>query len=97
MRLKVYSVFDDKAGAFARPFFLQNDALAIRSFSDAIADKSTGLSIHASDYKLYNLGEFDDVSGELIRVKLPVFLCNAVDFMPPIDPAKEVEDEKNTK
>ena len=98
MKLKIYSVFDDKAGAFDRPFFLQNDPMAIRSFSDAVADKTTGLSVHASDYKLYCLGEFDDVSGKLTSLREPLFLCNAIDFIPPVVSEKllEVENEKNS-
>ena len=32
MRLNVYSVYDVAAGAYARPFFLQSDAAAIRVF-----------------------------------------------------------------
>lgn len=79
--MQVYSILDLKAGAFCTPFFLTNDNLARRAFGDAVLDSSTGVNKHPEDYNLYRIGEFDDNSGELIKIKCPEFLAKAVDFI----------------
>lgn len=92
MKLVVCSVFDDKAKAYLQPFFVANENIARRSFGDAVADPSTGISKHVSDYKLYQVGIFDDNSGMFdAKFDKPVFLANAIDFVP----VKGVSDEKN--
>lgn len=80
MVMNVYSVFDSVAGVFSRPYFLNNDNLAVRAFGDAVADKSTGLYVHVDDYKLYKIGVFDDISGQLVACDTPQFISNASDF-----------------
>lgn len=77
MILRAYSVLDLKAQAYAAPFFLHKDALAIRSFSDAVADPQHPMSRHAEDYQLYYIGEFDDAAGAFSPVA-PVFLMNGL-------------------
>lgn len=86
MIVKLYSVFDIKAQAYASPFFCAQDGLAIRMFSDAIADPKTNLNRHSEDYKLYCVGEFDDVAGEVFGYKVAKFLVNASDFVPVVSP-----------
>lgn len=78
MILRAYSVRDLKASAFATPFFLSTDAVAIRTFSDAIADKSHPMAAHPEDYQLFYLGEFEDQSGAFERAQSPVFLCDGL-------------------
>ena len=65
MKLGVYSVFDDKAVCYARPFFATNNAVACRSFASAVTSKTpdNALSANPGDYKLFRLGEFDDSCG----------------------------------
>lgn len=87
MLLIVCSVFDIKASAYLQPFFVQNENVARRSFGDAVMNPETGISKHASDYKLYRIATFDDVSGEIVSNK-PEFLANATDF---IEVKKEVK------
>ncbi|QCQ84806.1 nonstructural protein [Blackfly microvirus SF02] len=63
MRLIICSVFDSKVGAFSPPFFVKTRGEAIRSFTDACKDSSLPFTKHPADYRLFFLGEFDDVSG----------------------------------
>lgn len=81
MKQDVFSVFDDKASAFGTPIFVANRGIAVRSFSDAVQESGNAFAKHASDYKLYKLGEFDNVSGELIKLTTPEFVCHASDFV----------------
>ncbi|UDN67868.1 nonstructural protein [robinz microvirus RP_160] len=76
MIYRCYSVKDLKAAAFAPPFFLGRDEVAVRTFRDALEDKSHPMSAHPEDYELFYLGEFDDERGSLTGASAPVFLCN---------------------
>lgn len=91
MKLMGFSIFDDKAKVYSPAFFVPNVNLALRAFGDAVLDKSTGISRHASDYHLYKMCEFDDNSG-LFSGSKPEFVANAVDFVPP---TSEVLNEKD--
>ncbi len=63
MMLLMYTVFDVKSASYGRPFFLQNDAMAIRSFSDIANDQGTMIYRHAEDFSLLCVGTFDDAVG----------------------------------
>jgi hypothetical protein len=58
----IVSIKDRAADAFARPFFVQTDNVAIRSFMDEVnrKDADNNLYNHPDDYDLYGLGVFDD-------------------------------------
>lgn len=66
MIFKVYSVLDSKAGAFAPPFFLVNDELALRSIAGARLDPNSMMSRFPGDFKVFCIGEFDDELGTLV-------------------------------
>jgi len=61
--LKVFSVYDSKAEAYLQPFFCVNRAVGIRNFSAAAGDPSSGFCRHAADYTLFEIGDFNPVSG----------------------------------
>lgn len=65
MQLNAYSVFDNKAIAFIPPFFMVNDAVAIRNFADAVNDPTHAFHKNPDDYVLYRIGSFDDSVGVL--------------------------------
>jgi hypothetical protein len=65
MRLNVYSIFDVAAGAYARPFFLQSDAAAMRLFGDEAVGADNPISAHPEDYSLFRIGTFDDQKGRI--------------------------------
>lgn len=63
---KVCAVFDSAVQTFGQPFFVPAVGAATRSFSDEVNRKAAdnALAAHPEDYTLYELGEFDDVTGE---------------------------------
>lgn len=82
MILRVYGIRDLKAGAFAPPFFMQRDEMAVRAFSDAIQDPQHAMSRHPEDYHLFYLGEYNDESGSLVSAANgPVFLVTGLGEM----------------
>lgn len=64
----IFSVYDVASGTFQRPFVALKKGEAIRSFVDICADKSHPLGQHPEDYTLFELGSFNDQSGEIIDV-----------------------------
>lgn len=77
MRLNVYSVFDVKAAVYANPFYMPNDAVAVRGFTGAVNSPDTMLYKHPEDYMLFRIGTFDDSVGLLVAENPPVQICTA--------------------
>jgi len=82
--LIVFSVFDEKAGTFAPPFFFATVGMALRAFADLAQDRATSLNRHPGDFKMYRLGVFNQGSGKLLADLMPSFLASAAEFVPPV-------------
>lgn len=81
MNLLAFAVFDEKAGAYEKPFFCPAVGIARRLFGDGVNMEDTALSKHPGDYKLYQIGHFELESGILIGMDTaPKFLCHGSDF-----------------
>lgn len=78
MLLRAYSVFDSKAKAFIPPFFLQNDAMAVREFTNAVNDPGHKFHVNAEDYSLHSVAGFDDETGMIKAGMHPVLLVTAL-------------------
>lgn len=64
MRRLVFSVFDSKAEIFMQPFFAFTQGVALRSFAGACRDPEHEFSKFPEDFTLFELGAFDDSTGE---------------------------------
>lgn len=67
MIINVYSIYDLKACVYGTPYFILNDQVAIRMFSDLVNDERSNVYRHPEDYVLYVVGSFDDSSGEIMK------------------------------
>lgn len=65
MKRNAYSVYDVKAELYGPLFLLKSHGEALRGFQDLCEDKNTMPGRHPGDFKLVQLGTFDDVSGRL--------------------------------
>lgn len=74
---QLVATFDVKTGVYARPTAFITDAQAVRSFGEAVNDKSTEFNKHPEDYSIFNIGTYDDNTGEIVSTK-PVQLAQAV-------------------
>lgn len=81
MKLKVYAIQDSKAELFLTPFFMKTDGEAIRAFSDLVMDERSRVSKHPEDYRLYRIGEYDDVNALLVSENPTVWLSDAKDYV----------------
>lgn len=63
--LHVYAVLDKAVDAFMPPFFVRSQGEAVRTFADAVNDKSSPFFKHVSDFELFKIGTFDPANGQL--------------------------------
>jgi hypothetical protein len=63
--MNIYAIYDKKAKVYKTPFFMRQDAEAVRAFREAIATGDSLVSRHPEDYKLYRIGEWDEETAEI--------------------------------
>lgn len=78
MVLGIYAIRDVKVG-FLTPTVEQNERVAIRNFSHAVANSQSVLSSYAKDFALYRLGTYDNDTGAIVPEPLPVHVYEAAD------------------
>lgn len=80
--MKMFSLFDKKAGVFYTPFFNDNEATALRAVKAAVnADAHSVLTDNPEDFELYVHGDFDQKVGLTACEKTPI--CCLVDLKIP--------------
>ncbi len=85
MKLRVFSVFDVKAKAYLPPFFMPEQGQATRVFSDCVNKPDHQFGAHPSDYSLFEIGDFDDNSGQLVPCN-PVLVCQGLSCVSAVPP-----------
>lgn len=91
MVLKIFSIYDTKAEAYLPPFFSPTSGVAVRNFEAAAHDQSHAFHIHASDFCLMELGEFDDSNGSIKMLTAPRSLGLAINYIKPGHPGHSDE------
>jgi hypothetical protein len=83
MILKVFSIFDSKVGAYMKPVFVISKGEIIRSFQEAVNDKSgnSNLAKYPQDFTLFEIGEFDDSSAAFNLHATPLSIGVGVEFL----------------
>lgn len=77
---QVYSFHDSKVCVYHQPMILLNDSEARRLAADCVADPQTPMARHPADFRLVRIASFDDNSGMLSPLDVPVFVCDLVEF-----------------
>lgn len=70
-KLKIFGVKDTMAEAYMNPFYARSTGEAIRSFADETNKPDSPFNRHPNDYNLFELGEFDQVTGEMKILAAP--------------------------
>lgn len=81
MKLMAFCVRDEKAEAYLRPFFSDTRGSALRAFGDAVNDPQSPFFKHPADYTLFEIGSFNELSGQMTPATAIVSLGNAVEFI----------------
>lgn len=78
--LKIFSIHDSKAEAFIQPFFAPTSAAALRMFETAANDETSDFHRYAGDYTLFELGEFEPLTGQIETLETPHNLGLAITY-----------------
>lgn len=81
--LKIFAIYDEKAESFRFPFFQSTSGLAIRTFSDGANDPRSELSKYPYDFKLFELGTFQEDSALINTHPSPILMGVAIDYKKP--------------
>lgn len=89
MKLLLFAVRDLKAEYFNRPMSMRTVGEALRAFQDECRSPDSALSAHPEDYVLYQVGEYDQVTGKIVPME-PFSLGNGLQFPQVLGPLGEV-------
>lgn len=81
MILKIVAVWDHAVSAYGVPIFVNALGQAIRSFSDECNRKESAIGAHPKDYDLFQLGEYDDQTGNCVSLPVPVRIAVGQDLV----------------
>lgn len=81
MILKIFTVYDSKAGAFLFPFFFSSTGQALRAFADSVASSDHQFARHPEDFTLFELGTYDDNGAKFDLLDTPKSLGVGVEFV----------------
>lgn len=78
-----YCLYDMKALQYAPPFFSVSDAVAKRMVSDLVADLNTTVGRHPSDFKLFKIALYDDLTAIFDSFPVLQHIVDCVVLVPP--------------
>lgn len=78
---QICALWDNAVKAFAPPFFVPANGLAVRAFADRCKDPASDQAKHPHDFQLYHLGTFDDLSGAFDMNPAPEIISRATDYV----------------
>lgn len=84
----IVSLRDVKSEAFMAPFFVPTVGVGFRLLQDEMRrDQASVLAMHTSDFDLYQLGHFDNETGEIaVPTGFPVKICSVASLLIPAEP-----------
>jgi hypothetical protein len=74
MKVYLYSIYDTCSEVFNKPFTEHNNNSATRAFNQAMAENP-----NKNDYALFCVGEWNDNSGEIVPLKVPVKVATGLE------------------
>lgn len=75
-----FSIRDEKVQSYGMPFCCATQAEAVRMVGDALTT-DTIFARHPNDFTLYNVGSFDEISGQIVPVDSPIYVLKLSDLM----------------
>lgn len=70
------AVYDIKAESYGRPICVTAKGLAIRAFLDELKNPESSLSRYPDDFRLFELGEYDESTGSFDSLVQPALLMD---------------------
>lgn len=79
--INIYGIFDVLAGRYFPPFVSDNDQTARRMFSQMVRNPESDLARNPQDYRLFLLGDFDPIDGQIDPLLQPMHVADAQQFL----------------
>lgn len=89
---KLYAVRDVKSESYGPPMQAPKDGIAIRGFGEGCSDPRSDLNKYPTDYMLYELGEYDPNSGQIMPLSTPRFIISATEVLNNLKAARAVNE-----
>lgn len=80
--MRMFAIYDVKAEIFTAPHFMRTVGEAVRGFSMEVQNPDSMLSKWPDDYVLYEVGEFDQVTGALVARETPYKITSGFECKP---------------
>lgn len=81
MKLQVFSLYDKKTELYLMPVYAHNEGHVRRFFMSDFNNQNTSFNQFPEDYRLFQLGEYDDKTGALIPLPQPRLCCEGIDLV----------------
>jgi len=81
MITKIYCVYDAAVETYLRPFHATRDGEALRAFKNGANDSRSEIAKNPKDYTLFEIGTFDDASGEFTMLPAKIPHGNALQYV----------------
>lgn len=81
MKLKMFTIYDHQTRVYFSPLMLRSIGEAVRGFTELANDLSSNIGKYPDVFSLYELGEFDDESGEFLVLQPPLLIAKGTDFV----------------
>lgn len=81
--MKVFVVYDSKAESYALPFYMKSIGEAVRGFGVAARDQQTMIAKHPADFTLFEIGDYDEFSGNISMYEAKKSLGTALEHINP--------------
>lgn len=66
---KVFTIWDEKVGAYLDPMVAVNKGEALRIMTEVVSNPDHKFNKYAQDFTLFEIGEYDEITGTLIPYK----------------------------
>jgi len=76
----MYTIRDSKVEAYMNPFTVPTKGAALRMVTDIVNDRGHTFNKHPEDYILFELGEFDDNTGEIHLHQHPEVIIKLIEL-----------------
>ncbi len=90
MKHQMFVIYDAKANAYMQPWFLTQQGMAQRAFSDCVNDTDHNFGKHPEDYTLFTIGEFDDATAD-IKWTAPKSLGNGIEYKLAVPETQQID------
>jgi len=81
--MKIYTVYDSAVQAYDKPFALRNKGEALRSWQEVANDKNTTICKRPTEFTLFEIADWDDLTGQISLYETKMSLGLAADFQKP--------------